>query len=610
MNTLWHPAEKIGALSERLAQLAAADSASADFLRPFLDNAGQPTPDCPAAKEQISVWIKTNALGNSPHVIILPGTGNACELQFFCEELPQPHRLFWMESDPQKAAEVFLLCPIEKYIAGGRLQIALGRDARLAERRFMEMWKFPQVPRFAIYDQTGIDQQSNAFYNEVLHAISKSALLDIFNIGTLVCRGGLWQNNTITNLPVLLRNPGIAALANIFPDKPALIVGAGPSLNAVLPRLADCAKGFVIISTGTALHALLRNGIRPDLVVAVDAHPLTASQFPSKYEDLYLACSTLVFPSIPGKFRGIFAGTLDANPIDHWLDKLTEERGGMLAAGTVTSTALDLAVKMGCNPIVSVGFDLSLAEDGTTHAKNTMYHGIKVRPDYHQLTRVPGNYSATVLTTPQFRNYIFLLEKYIALHQEQNFISVTGAGAKIKGMAVVPPARLAEFAAPPFNAAGKVAQIHQSFARDDSAAAVTELTAHLSALDKAAGTARQAARICNELLMMPVLSGPEALKTMERLSRELELADRALQDMRASSFLLEMSLWPVYYWLNTHQTSEAQSCAEVVAVYKRWRYVYEQIAGAAMWTRDVIKQVKDNIGQKQPAQKECHLETV
>jgi hypothetical protein len=329
--------------------------------------------------------------------------------------------------------------------------------------------------------------------------------------------------------------------------------------------------------------------------VAVDAHPKTASQFQTPCNELYLACSTLVYPPVPRKFKGVFSGTLDANPIDAWLDQLTETRGRLLAAGTVTSTALDLAVHMGCDPVVSIGFDLSLANDGTTHAQNTMYHQVRANPDDNELVRVPGNYQDTVITTPQFKNYLILLEKYIARNPTTRFIDVTGAGAKVTGMTLAPTASLAEFSAAPFDAAGMVANLHQSFRQDYSATVGADLDDHIIRLDKAANTARRAARICNELMMLPAVSRPDDLATMERLCGELETADHSFQELQASSFLLEMSLWPVCYWLTAHKADGGAAPAEVVATYKRWREFYEQIAGAALWTRDVIKQVMAGI---------------
>lgn len=585
--------------AERLAHLAAVDPVSAGLMKPLLDSIRCGSPGVSSFGRSLTLsWVQQNALDGSPDVVIVPGSGMGLDLRSLMDEIPGSCRVFWMEADPRRAAEVFLQAPLETYVENGRLLMVLGRDEKRAEQRFLGMWNLPQAARFKIFDRTSAGPEDEHFYNSVLRSICRSVLLDIFNMGTLICRGGLWQVNTLINLPLLLRNPGIDALANAFPGKPALVVGAGPSLDKALPYLKACSKGFVVISTGTALRALHEAGIRPDLAVAVDAHPLTASQFQTPCDDLYLVCSTLVFPPATRKFKGFFAGTLSANPIDGWLDKLTGERGRMLAAGTVTSTAVDLAVRMGCNPVATIGFDLSLADDGTTHAANTMYHGVRLNTDYPELSRVPGNYQDSVLTTQQFRNYITLLEKYIKQHTETSFVNINCAGARIQGMTLAPPAGLAGFAASNFDATATVESLHRMFDDDFRRPVAEALDAHLGKLDTVAGSARHAARICNELLMLSSSSGHEALAAMKRLTSDLEAEDRALQDMQTSSFLLEMSLWPACYWFASRKSEHEKTYSETVFTYKRWRQFYEQIAGAAMWTRDIVKQTIAGLGPR------------
>ncbi|MEI6808269.1 MAG: 6-hydroxymethylpterin diphosphokinase MptE-like protein [bacterium] len=592
MNTLSLPVNGAVDLETRLERLAAADPVTAGLLKPLVETirAGRAGDESPLGRQLTSAWVRCNIRDNTVNVVIVPGSGIGFDLPTLMCELPPLCRVFWMETNPRKVAGMFMRCAVEEYVESGRLRMALGCDEKFVEQSFLKMWDMPQGPSFKIYDQTTASPEEDMFYNRVLKSICNALTLSIFNIGTLICRGGLWQMNTLKNLPILLRNPGVVALRNAFKGKPALVVGAGPSLNAALPYLKTCASGYVVVSTGTALRALRNAGIRPDLVVAVDAHPLMASQFKVPCNDLYLVCSTLVFPPAPPKFKGLFAGTLDANPIDAWLDKLTGERGVMLAAGTVTSTAVDLAVFMGCSTVVTIGFDLSLANDGTTHARNTMYHGVKVDMEHGELVRVPGNYQETVLTTRQFRNYLILLEQYVEQHKETCLVNVTDTGAQIRGMKLATPDRLNEFAAMPFDAAAVVESAHRSFADDCREPVAAALVDHMGRLDTVATTARAAARICNELLVLASRSGQDVLTTMQGLAGELEAADRTLQELQASSCLLEMSLWPACYGLTTCRVDHEKSYSEAVFAFKRWRQFYEQITGAAMWTRDLVRQ--------------------
>lgn len=618
MNTLSPLLNGAADLETRLKRLEAVDPVNAGLLKPLVESIRSGIPgESPLGRQLTAEWVRRNIRDNTVNVVIVPGSGIGFDLQTLMRELPASCRVFWMETNPGTVAGIFMSCAVEEYVESGRLRIALGRDEKLVEQSFLKMWDMPQGPSFKIYDQTTSSPDEDMFYNRVLKSICNALTLSIFNIGTLICRGGLWQMNTLKNLPILLRNPGMVALRNSFKGKPALVVGAGPSLNAVLPYLKACAGGFVVISTGTALRSLRNAGIRPDLVVAVDAHPLMASQFQVACDDLYLVCSTLVYPPAPPKFKGIFAGTLDANPIDTWLDKLTGERGLMLAAGTVTSTAVDLAVFMGCSTVVTIGFDLSLGNDGTTHARNTMYHGVKADMEFKELVRVPGNYQETVLTTRQFRNYLILFEQYIERHKEICLVNVTDAGAQIRGMKVATPDRLNEFAGTPFDAAAIIESAHRAFADDCRETVAASLVDHLSRLDSVAATTRAAARICNELLMLAGRSGQDSLSAIQALAGELEAADRTLQELQASSCLLEMSLWPASYGLTTRRVEHEQSYSAAVFAFKRWRQFYEQMSGAAMWTRDMVRQIITDIQPEEflptvepdSAQEQCLLKT-
>ncbi len=573
----------------RLDALMRVDPESGNLLRAASAAGGRiPFGGNGLAETLTSEWIQRDGETESLDVVVVPGSSAALDLQTLLQKLPQKTKVFWMEVDSARVFSMFLRCPLESHVESGRLCLALGRDESLGVARFRKMWTLSQAPRFKIFDQAGVSPADNTYYNTVLRAICKTVTLDVFNMGTLICRGGLWQMNTLTNLPILLRNPGVRSLRQAFPGKPALVVGAGPSLNGALPYLKQCAGEFVVISTGTALRALRKAGIRPDLVVAVDAHPLMASQFEVACDDLYLACSTLLYPPALRKFKGVFSGTLEANPIDRWLDEVTTDRGGLLAAGTVTSTAIDLAVQMGCNPILAVGFDLSLASDGTTHAANTMYHGVRVDTAYPDLVWVPGNHAEKVPTTPQFRNYITLIEKYVARHPEQAFINVTDAGARIAGMTVVPTADLGRYTQGALGAAGLIEARYEADRVDYRSSVAGALNEHLAQLESMVGTAKQAAQICNQLLMVMRDTHPDSVGELQKLADELEASDAAIGKFQASSFLIEMSLWPAIYWLETRKEAYEKSYPEAVFMYKRWRQFYQQIAGASMWTRDLL----------------------
>ena len=76
--------------------------------------------------------------------------------------------------------------------------------------------------------------------------------------------------NTLANLPVLASEADAAALTDLFTGIPAIVVGAGPSLDENLPVLRHLQDRALLVAVDTAVRPLLAAGIHPHLVVSVD----------------------------------------------------------------------------------------------------------------------------------------------------------------------------------------------------------------------------------------------------------------------------------------------------------------------------------------------------
>src|SRR5262245_60352828 len=76
--------------------------------------------------------------------------------------------------------------------------------------------------------------------------------------------------NTLTNLPTVASEADAGALSDLFTDIPAIVIGAGPSLDATLAAIRDLQDRALLISVDTAVRPLLAAGITPHLVVSVD----------------------------------------------------------------------------------------------------------------------------------------------------------------------------------------------------------------------------------------------------------------------------------------------------------------------------------------------------
>ena len=204
---------------------------------------------------------------------------------------------------------------------------------------------------------------------------------------------------------------------------PFLIVGAGPSLEKVLPHLEAMKKRCVIVCVETSLRALLRNGVQPDFIILTDpqfwayrhiaglaapdsilitevsAYPaifrfpclqiaLCSSQFPvgqwfEQKLGLTAASRNLVGAGdLPGKAWGQPAGSADSL------------LGDLGTGGSVASSAWNFAAFCGASEIYTVGLDFAFP------GRQTHIRGSEAEQTYHTVSSrlaTPDKFTATAL---------------------------------------------------------------------------------------------------------------------------------------------------------------------------------------------------------------------
>jgi hypothetical protein len=445
------------------------------------------------------------------------------------------------------------------------------------------------------------------FYGSLLMNIRTRVRMKTFNMSTMIHFGPHWQYNTLRNLPVIVRHPGVSRLDDLFRQRPAMVAAAGPSLDDAIPFLKEAASGFVVIAVGTALRSLRRAGIRPDLVVTVDASRKTGPQFETQCEDLFLASSDIAFPEVLQKFRGVFTGYLNINPIGRWLSVQGDDKGMIASAGTVTASAMALAARMGCNPVLCVGLDLCAATDGRFHVNHSMYHG--ERKTGPELIPVPGNFRKSVLTTIQFSNYIEAISDYVHVQQHVSFVNATMDGARIDGMDVVLPHHIQRFARPGLNAYDAIAVVHEQYVSPVPPQDYADrLRAIAGQIEEIGHEAFEAIRICNRLMVamkQPALAG--TAEVHEHLN-QLQALEKKMMDNKDCSVFLEMSLRPIYYLLGRKAEQKDTLADGAIEANRRSREFFEQVAGACRWTAALLNDAVERI--ERAAQRDMPSPTV
>ncbi|MBM3950588.1 MAG: motility associated factor glycosyltransferase family protein [Rhodospirillales bacterium] len=183
-------------------------------------------------------------------------------------------------------------------------------------------------------------------------------------------------------------------------EMPAFVVASGPSLDNDLPFLKANADRAIVISCGTSIRILLRNGIVPDFHMEMENVPAVADLMEKisavhSLGGITLVASTTVDPRVKSYFdRTIFyfrAGLASCI-------MFAPEDGTNIPQGmpTVSNLGLSFAQQIGCHSIYMFGIDLGARDPKRHHAKDAPYGEGEL--DFTTVIDqpVPGNLGGTV----------------------------------------------------------------------------------------------------------------------------------------------------------------------------------------------------------------------
>lgn len=300
-------------------------------------------------------WLDRSGAGNAQMILVGAGLGYAVERaqQLGC------HKVVAVEPDPGLATLLLSRRDWRQMFANGNLRLLTGPDYRGAAdiARFLDGLR--DIPIVSHPLRTDVEPDLYARAKAVAERVAENARTN----GRARRRfAGPYLLQTLTNLPAIAQEGNVRALADLFAGVPAVVVGAGPSLDDNLPSLRTLQDRAVIVATDTTLGPLLSGGVRPHLVVGVDSSALNAQHLttPEDPEEVMLAAEGSLHPSAFERFRGrIFSFRIADHDPWPWLRAAGLDRSELRTWGSVLTSAFDLACVMGCNPVVFAGADLA-----------------------------------------------------------------------------------------------------------------------------------------------------------------------------------------------------------------------------------------------------------
>jgi len=217
-------------------------------------------------------------------------------------------------------------------------------------------------------------QQHPSLVDSMRHQLKKHLRDRAANLLTHFQNGETYFRNAFANFKYQ-DSADAGRLFRRFRNVPLVIVSAGPSLDRNIHDLAGFEDRCFILSVDTALRPLLAAGITPHAVVLADPSELNSRHIVGAMPvSSYLIAEQAAHPNALASAHHRFLFGLGLFP-DSLFTKFGFGKSRLGAWGSVSTTALDLACRMGANPIIFAGQDFAYT-GSRNYARNTIFHDV------------------------------------------------------------------------------------------------------------------------------------------------------------------------------------------------------------------------------------------
>lgn len=232
---------------------------------------------------------------------------------------------------------------------------------------------------------------------------------------------------------ILLNDSSICELKNLYKNRPAILVSAGPSLSKQLALLKKAKRNsdLIIGAVGTAIKPLLKEDIIPDFFMISDPKSATLSQITniSLPQTKLFYLSTAYHDTIllhKGERHIIFQkGFPEA---EH--QAMIKREPTVQTGGSVATSLLDTMICLGIQSVALIGQDLAYT-NGLSHTKGA--HLQKQMPvTSNQQMVLNYNRDGWVHSSKNLSLYKAWFERYAEEHPHLQLFNCTEGGAYIK----------------------------------------------------------------------------------------------------------------------------------------------------------------------------------
>ena len=399
--------------------------------------------------------LDTSAV-NGKGVCVVYGFGLGYHIEFLLQTFPEL-KLLVVEPDPSLFLEALYLKDFTPVINSGRTDFAFDVKASNIPGILSEYGNMP----VSTLKLRSLYSLSAEYYSELDVELDSYLSRKQTNMNTLRRFGKAWVKNLFGNLETFGTAGDAGCWYGQFPDTPAIVTAAGPSLDLVLPLLPELKKRMLIICVDTALQAVLSSGTIPDFIFVVDPQYLN-----TRHLDNCLGSSDLILRSKNNAPSAVLISESSTHPLifrkctlpvyffksvfplGKKLESLAGIESEIRTGGSVATTAWDFAVKLGCPEIYTAGLDLGYPGQNT-HCRTSLSAFLTALSAGRLLPAETINFSSVrgagpfreanntggeTLTDKRLIIYKWWFEKRIREKPGFRFLHTSPEGLRIEGM--------------------------------------------------------------------------------------------------------------------------------------------------------------------------------
>jgi hypothetical protein len=259
--------------------------------------------------------------------------------------------------------------------------------------------------------------------------------------------------NFSKNISQLPRSFYANGLKGAFKEVPAILCGAGPSLQQSIDVLRTLENRALMIAGGSTLAALSSQGISPHFGMAIDPNLEEYRRLKNSFAfEVPLLYSTRVFPAIFQTCNGPFGymrsgiGGVPELWMEEELGLLDPLLGDFLSPEAISVTAICLAWAqfLGCNPILFNGVDLAYTgkkryASGVGEDSDVFFSEIEAEKSASdRILKKKDIQGKPILTAVRWVMEAASLSHFAKNHPETQFFNTTEGGIGLPGIDSMP----------------------------------------------------------------------------------------------------------------------------------------------------------------------------